>query len=217
VNRRLCVICEGQTEARFTVTCLQPHLLTLGILAYPAMLKTRPSRKGGGHVSVERVAKHIQLEYAHSDAQTTLLDYYGFRDVQGRTKAQLEQAILEQASRLIQNFDPRFIIPYIQIHEFEALLFSDIEQFKWVVDGWDEKKKTRLQAVRAAFASPEDIDDGPDTAPSKRILKIFNGGEYSKVEHGPLIAEAIGLSCIREHCRNFNAWLSRLEDLRDIP
>ena len=97
------------------------------------------------------------------------------------------------------------------MHEFEALLFSDIEQFEWVQDGWSEESRAKLQAVRAAYDNPEDINNSPQTAPSKRLLAILGEENYSKVEHGPLVAEAIGLDEIRRQCPQFNQWLSALE------
>lgn len=212
---RLCVICEGPTEAEFVRSCLEPHLRNFGVVAYPSLLKTRPGNKGGGRVTIERVARHLLHEYRNSDRITTLLDLYGFGDSRGRTKIQLESDILTEAGRHISTFDPRVIIPYVQQYEFEGLLFSDVEQFRWVLDGWNEKVREKLQAVRRMFATPEEINSNPESAPSKRILEIFNNGQYSKVEHGPIIASEIGLAHIRAQCPHFNQWLSRLEALKD--
>ena len=211
---RLCVICEGSTEAEFVRSCLEPHLRAFDIVTYPSLLKTRPGKQGGGRVTVERVARHLQHEYHGSDHITTLLDLYGFADSQGRTKAQLESDIVSEARRLIKPFDPQVVIPYVQRYEFEGLLFSDIEQFQWVLDGWNKKIRAELLAIRHAFATPEDINDSPETAPSRRILKIFSQGQYSKVEHGPMIASEIGLAQIRAACPDFNEWICRLELLR---
>lgn len=112
-----------------------------------------------------------------------------------------------KASRL----DERYVLPYVQMHEFEGLLFSDVEQFQFVLDGWDARSRAALLQVRQAFASPEDINDSPATAPSKRILSIFANGSYAKTEHGPLIAEAIGVDTIREQCRQFDGWIRHLQ------
>lgn len=62
------------------------------------------------------------------------------------------------------------------------------------------------------FPDSEQINDDPTTAPSKRLATVF-GGTYRKTEHGPLIAEDIGLDVIRRHCPRFNAWVTRLENL----
>jgi hypothetical protein len=119
---------------------------------------------------------------------------------------------LTQAELAIHNFDRRFVLPYVQRHEFEGLLFSDIEQFQWVMDGWDEQTRSQLQAVKADFATPEDINNSRITAPSKRILKIF-GNHYDKVVHGSMIASEIGLAAIRAACPEFNNWVATLETM----
>lgn len=59
---------------------------------------------------------------------------------------------------------------------------------------------------------PENINDNPQTAPSKRILNALP--EYDKVIHGTSIATEIGLSTIRQSCPHFDAWLVKLEQLK---
>jgi hypothetical protein len=210
---RLCIICEGPTEAEFVKTCLEPHLRKFNIVAYPSLLKTRPGKQGGGNVTIERVVKHLAHEYKSSDRISTLLDFYGFSHADGRTKPELEQAILTQAEKDIPNFDKRFVLPYVQRYEFEGLLFSEVEQFQWVMDGWNERAKAELQAVRSAFMNPEEINNSRVTAPSKRILAIF-GNKYSKVLHGAMIAAEIGLPAIRAACPAFNDWVTALETMK---
>lgn len=107
--------------------------------------------------------------------------------------------------------DLRFVRPYVQMYEFEGLLFSDIEQFQYVLDGWDAEVRKILIRIREQFSTPEDINNSRQTAPSKRILDAFPNGSYNKTEHGPVIADAIGLEKIRQQCPNFNAWMSMLE------
>lgn len=206
------MICEGPTEANFVQTCLMPHLAGHAVLAYPSVISARSGNHRGGRVTVERLAKHLACEYHQTDRITTLVDYYGFRDADGRSRAQLESDILADANKWgLGKLDPRFVLPYVQMYEFEGLLFTDVEQFQNVLDGWGDDVRIKLQAVRHAFASPEDINNDRETAPSKRILRIFANGEYSKTEHGPLIAEAIGLAKIRASCPQFDGWLKRLE------
>lgn len=213
---RLCVICEGHTEAEFVTSCLEPHLRAFNVMAYPSLLKTRPGKQGGGAVTVQRVVQHLRHEYHHSDRITTLLDFYGFGQASERTRAQLEAEILNQATQAIEGFNPKYVLPYIQMYEFEGLLFSQVDEFRWVLDGWDADARQQLMAVRAAFATPEDINNNRLSAPSKRILRIFKKGEYSKTEHGPIIASEIGLAHIRQECPQFNSWLVRLEALGGV-
>lgn len=213
-RNRLCIICEGQTELGFIKELLFPHLHTFGIDAHPSLLKARPGQRGGGNVSVPRLGKHISHEYHNSDFITTLVDYYGFENINDRTKAQLEQDILNQAQNLIgQSFNAHYVRPYVQMHEFEALLFSDISGFKLLGNNWNNKSQTRLQQIYDDFATPEDINNNAQTAPSKRLDAIFPGYGKNKTLYGPLIAEDIGLAKIRQECPLFNNWIGQFEKL----
>lgn len=100
-------------------------------------------------------------------------------------------------------------ISYLSVHEFEGLLFSDPHRFEeWTTSDVVDK----LKQVRDRFDSPEYINNSADTAPSKRISKIWCG--YKKVIHGPSIASSIGLDMPRKECYFFNRWIEGLE--RDL-
>ena len=208
---RVCIVCEGPTEVEFVKCCLTPHLLDYNVNAYPAIVQAPSGRHRGGRVTVERLARFISHEYCAADRLTTLVDYYGFQGAGGRTRQALEQDILNTAAKLTTGFDERFVRPYIQMHEFEGLLFSDVEQFQYVLDGWDSGVQQKLLNIRSQFQTPEDINNSRETAPSKRILAAFQEENYSKTEHGPLIAEAIGLVTIRTQCPQFDSWVTMLE------
>lgn len=208
---RVCIVCEGPTEVEFVKSCLTPHLVNHGVNAYPTILQAPSGRHRGGSVSVERLARFISHEYHATDRITTLVDFYGFQDANGRSRQALEQAIVDDVERRTTGFDPRFVRPYVQMHEFEGLLFSDVEQFQYVLDGWDDGVRQTLTTVRTQFQTPEDINNNRQTAPSKRIIAAFSGSGYSKTEHGPVIAEAIGLPVIRQQCPQFDSWMSMLE------
>ena len=208
---RVCNICEGPTEVAFVNTCLGPYLRPSGISAYGTVLSAKSGRHRGGRVTVDRLANSISLHYSEADRVSTLVDYYGFQDRAGRTRAQLETAIAVAVRAITTGYDRRYVLPYVQMHEFEGLLFTNPSDFEWAEDGWSEDVKAALSAVAQAFPNPEDINDRPETAPSKRILSIFPEGTYSKPEHGPLIAEAIGIAAIRAKCPAFNAWVGKLQ------
>ncbi|MFM2058276.1 MAG: hypothetical protein RLY71_2661 [Pseudomonadota bacterium] len=209
--KRVCIVCEGPTEVEFVRSCLAPYLISANVLAFPSLLQAPSGRHRGGRVTVERLVRFMSHQYHEADRLTTLVDFYGFQDRDGRSRTELETAILDGVAQRTTGFDARFVLPYVQMHEFEGLLFSDVEQFEWVQDGWNESTHAALAAVRAAFPGPEDINDSPETAPSKRLLKIFGAATYSKTEHGPLIAEAIGLDAIRQQCPQFDDWVSKLQ------
>ena len=101
------------------------------------------------------------------------------------------------------------IFAYVQRHEFEALLFSDVRALVRAAAAPDAERK--LAEARAQFASPEEINDRSDTAPSKRITGAMPG--YDKVLGGSLAAEAVGLDAMRRECPRFGSWLTRLEAL----
>ena len=100
--------------------------------------------------------------------------------------------------------------PYLQVHEFETLLFSRPEYIVQVLRGTDTDN-LNLQRARQAFSSVEEINDGSATSPSHRIRALFP--HYDKVLHGPQIVKRVGLQIIRESCPHFNAWLTWLESL----
>jgi hypothetical protein len=147
------------------------------------------------------------------------VDLYGLpRDFPGRsnfapnldTQARVARLEGELVNDIVRRLDlpvSRRLIPYIQMREFEALLFSDPSAFLAAYPG-NQSLVDRLAAIRAQFYSPEDIDDGSATSPSKRILDIVPA--YQKPVAGILIARRIGLTTIRRECRHFNEWLVRL-------
>lgn len=200
---RLAVVVEGETEGDFVDQVLAPYLLECGVYANPTSL--------GGRISVERLAGRIAELFPNFDCVTSLVDFYGFRDKGTRTAEQLEQDIVQGVDgRLQPNWDRRKVIPYVQLHEFEGLLFSEVSAHG-SVPGADASDLQELQDIRSQFPSPEDINDNPNTAPSKRISNAL--GNYNKRVDGPQIAQAIGLPTIRRECPRFNCWLTRLESL----
>lgn len=208
---RVCIVCEGQTEVEFVKSCLTPYLLNSQVLAFPSLLQAPSGNHRGGHVTVERLVRFMSHQYHQADRITTLVDFYGFQNSEGRSRAQLEADIRTGVEASTTGYDSRFVLPYVQMYEFEGLLFTDPQAFEWVEDGWSDATKQALEAVAQEFSSPEEINNSQETAPSKRILKILPEGTYSKTEHGPLIAEAIGLDAIRAKCPAFNAWVEKLQ------
>lgn len=108
--------------------------------------------------------------------------------------------------------DPARFIPYIQPHEFEALLFSDVEALTTVDAAWPAALGA-LSQVRATVATPEHINQGYATKPSSRLEALLPGPGYRKLRHGPIAAERIGLAKIEAECPHFAAWLARLRAL----
>ena len=202
---------EGDTEETFVKAMLVPHLHSKGIAATPILIgRASAANVGGGNVTVQRLGRDLSALYHSFDTVTTLVDFYGFRDKEDRTVDALEAALLSQVRSMIRRaWDERRVLPYVQRHEFEGLLFADVSAFSAV--GATPGAVAQLAAVRSAFPTPEDIDDHPATAPSKRIASAVLG--YKKNADGPLVANHVGLERIRAECPRFDAWLTQLETL----
>jgi hypothetical protein len=119
-------------------------------------------------------------------------------------KPSAQVAYVEQAIAAYFD-DPRFL-PYLALHEFEALLFASPDELPKAMT--DMSKQAQFQAIRESYPTPEDIDNV--NWPSKRIVSLFQ--TYRKALHGPLVAKRIGLERLRAECPHFDAWISKLED-----
>ncbi len=113
-------------------------------------------------------------------------------------------------SHLVADIADSRLIPYIQLHEFEALILSEPEKF----DSYFIDKKTEIKTLEsnaAEFSSPELVND--EVPPSKLIEKFLPNYSKVKVAASSAIAEAIGLATMRQACKHFDQWISRLEAL----
>ena len=228
---RLLVHVEGQTEETFVKELLAPHLLGRGYSLVAARLigSARGRGRRGGIRSWPAARRDIvnHLREDPTCVATTMVDYYGMpQDGQaawpGRAYActrepsqrseTVEAAIAADVGREMgESFDRRRFIPYVVMHEFEALLFSDCDGFARGVGRPD--LGSSFQAILNHCGTPEEIDDSPNSAPSKRIEKILPA--YQKPLHGNLAALELGLRAMRVACRGFRNWLERLESLED--
>ena len=208
---RLAISVEGRTEEEFVNKVLVPHLRGSGVEPIPILLGRARGRSGGGNVSVERLVPEMALLFSSFDAVTSLVDFYGFRRKGDKTVDELKEDLTRQIRQVLgHRWDSEKVIPYLQQHEFEGLLFSNVGTFASAINV-TEKSVEELRGIRAAFTSPEDINDNSDTAPSKRIVKVIP--RYRKVVHGPLLAMKTGLVTIRDECPRFNCWVASLESL----
>jgi len=194
---RLCISVEGKSERMFVEDVLMPHLLNYQVDAKVQDMK--------GNIGLDRIASKLNRLIHNYDCVTTLYDFYGFRKRgldNGETKDTLEQKIKDKIKISQQNK----IIPYIQMYEFEALLFSDAEK---MANELNTNQKW-INKTLSEFNNIETINNSKETAPSKRIA---NECCYIKTTHAPKILQEIGLPKIREKCQGFNAWLTQLEKL----
>ena len=205
---RLAVSVEGQTEEEFVNESLAPHLRRNNVYVTPVLIgRARRRVRGGGHVTIERLAREMRHLSWSFDAVTSLVDFYGFRGKGNKLPIDLVRAIRNRVSQ----FDERSVLPYVQLHEFEGLLFSNLEVFGRILP---DAPVAKLRSIRSEFQTPEDINDRRNTAPSKRIETLIP--RYRKTLHGPLLALEVGLDTIRSECPRFDAWLGRLEALGEV-
>jgi hypothetical protein len=223
---RLYVFAEGQTEQTFANTLIKPHLYQYNVFMNPPILIAHAKKKGQVHRGGGRnytpmkndILRFLKQEKSLDVFFTTMIDLYAIcPGFPGLAEAELmSQDPLKKVAFLEQKFaddinDRRFI-PYIQLHEYEAYLFSDPSCFEYLSDG-NIDKITALQKIANAYKTPELINDGLQTAPSKRIIAQFPSYGKAKSTFGPQLAARIGLPVIRRACYHFNQWLLKLESL----
>ena len=216
---------EGQTEESFVNQILAPHLYTVGYTFVSARLLGDSRRRGhgGGIRGWGNVRGEIirRLTRDEDILVTTMVDYYGLPSTwPGRSDAPsrafperastVERKLLDDVcAKMGGSFDSRRFVPYIVMHEFEGLLFSDPVAFGRGIGRSDLSPD--FAAIRDAFSTPEEINDSPCTAPSKRIESLM--WRYKKPLYGVLAAQEIGLDAIRRECPQFSGWVDRLERL----
>lgn len=223
---RLHITAEGQTEQRFAKMVLAPHLCPFQITVDArCVLTSRNKRQGkeyrGGLVSYAKAKEDIQRwlkEDNHPECRfTTMFDLYalpqdfpGYGEAQKLSDAYQKVAMLE--ARLKEDIGDERFLPYIQLHEFEALILADPQQLDWEYLEHDAAIAGLISMV--GDENPELINNSPETAPSKRILAAIP--EYDKATAGPAVAEKIGIPTLREKCSHFREWLTTLEQLNGV-
>ena len=216
------VIVEGKTEQIFIEKILTPYLGYKNI----GMCATQVSKPGqkGGDVKFSRVKKDIRnhLKQRSDTYISTFVDYYGIKEwpeidkiPPQATPIQIAKILKDAAkAEIIAAFPDirakqRFI-PYIAIHEFEALLFSDAK----ILADQLEIDVSDVDNVLNQFGQPEAINNNPQTAPSKRLDSWAPNGKFPKTTMGIAVARQIGIDKMRTKCSLFNSWLQTFEDIQ---
>ncbi len=212
--KRLVFIVEGDCEVQFVHNHVMPYLYSLGyqntMNAQAITTNRKLNQKGGGN-NYEYLKNEINRILAQPNTiVTTFIDFFKLPTNTPKYSADVHQIdTIEEA--ISENIGSSFLIPYIQKHEFEALLFADMAGFELVVD--DNSSIQQLQQIIDDYPNPEDINNNPATAPSKRLQQIFN---YHKVSDSDLIADMIGLQKIIEKCPRFAQWLETIREKLDL-
>ncbi|HFA48054.1 MAG TPA: DUF4276 family protein [Bacteroidetes bacterium] len=217
---RVNITAEGFSEERFIEEILRPHLLAFGVyVEVRKILTNRKLKKRGGMPSYEKVKNDIKQWIKESPGvwHTTMIDLYGLKnDFPGYSTTshmRYDSRAAEIERQFGESIDFHKFIPYIQLHEYEALLFSDPDKMEEWLGLYNDIPKGCFRDIRDGFESAEQINDSKQTAPSKRIESIVGKDNYSKVDDGVLILKEIGLEKIRKECPHFDDWLIRLENL----
>lgn len=222
--KRVCIVCEGQTEEAFVTNVITPAFVNLGLQLQPQTIQTSPGHKGGA-LDYERVKRHLRNTLRQKSAPwvTTFFDFYQLDTCFPGYGEALQQNGLENKLQVISTnlhreivqvaeCRPEKFIPYIQPYEFEALLFSDIDVLTQLETDW-RKSKEILRNVRHAAQSPEHINDKPETKPAAHLERELVCPKFRKTKHGPLAAQKIGLAKIEAECTFFAAWLNKLREI----
>ncbi|CAA6804214.1 MAG: Unknown protein [uncultured Campylobacterales bacterium] len=193
---------EGQTEFEFVNKVLVEYFLGYGITLIPIPMH--------GNISVDRIESEIKKLLPRYHYVTTFYDLYGFKKVGSLTAEELENKI---SSRLKNNPRSKRLIPYIQKYEFETLLFSKPSVYEDLL-GCGAKKEVD-DIIRSCGGSIENINNSKETAPSKRLEKLFNkyNEKYNKVFYGVGVIEDIGLDIILDKCDRFRDWFYKIQKL----
>ena len=215
--RGIYIIAEGQTEEEFVRSLIQPYFVSKHNFYDVRAIKmeTSPGNKGGD-VYFGRYRRNVELllKRERDIVVTSLIDFYKLRTDFPRyaeaTQNQVEQrvAFLENACAEVIGHD-RFI-PYIQLHEFEGLLFTSQKGFEYT-GAFSSSQLTAIQTILDQFDNPEQINEGPQTAPSKRLAAI--NSSYQKVLYGSVIAQENGFQTILDKCPRFSTWIAKLEEI----
>jgi hypothetical protein len=223
MSKRLVVYCEGQTEEMVVERLFRPHLQTCGVtVARPVLAATslHPCGQRGGFVNWDAIQFDLRQVFA-SDADrdlrfTTLLDVYAMPPralgLAGFSAPLTTIADVEAMERAIEGVfnEPRFTA-YLQRHEFEALLLSDLDALERVF----HRHRPGLQQLRAdlaGFANAEDINHGAATHPSARLATAIVGYGDLKASNAFFVLAEAGLGTAKARCPRFNAWLTRWEE-----
>lgn len=222
---RVVIIVEGQTERAVIEQVVAPYVGQRGV-ALHARVRGKPGHKGGVR-NFDSVRKEIiaMMNQERNSYVSTFFDYYGLPpswpglgDSRGKTtceKAKLVEAAMKENVRLVlkESDNVGRFLPYVQMHELEALLFSNP---RIIAEAFESPGlASELEAIVRKCGGCEEINDNIQTTPSRRISKLYTA--YCKGSslnaHAPIIAKQIGMETMRQACPHFNDWLVKLEKL----
>ena len=206
--KKVLILAEGDSEEKFIKEILSPHFKDKHIYLIPKNLR------GVSTYKKMKQEIHTLLKDSSATIVTTMIDLYripsDFPNKAQATTLAYEEKIKNLEESFFKDIEKSNFLPYLQLHEFESLLFSDVSQFEKIPTVGQSKVKQLHKILNSL--KPEEINELPNTAPAKRITNIV-GDIYRKPLHGIIIAKAIGLVKMREECPHFNQWITSIESI----
>ncbi|MCP9755182.1 DUF4276 family protein [Lacihabitans sp. CCS-44] len=207
--KRLAFIVEGDSEIILVEKLILPYLVSLGFnipIHAQTITTNRKQFKKGGVGSFGKYKNEITRTLAQGNViVTSIIDFFKLPtdfpsfSIDASKITEIESAIHSELGN-----HPDFI-PYIQKHELEALMFSEMSGFDFVIDS--NESLEQINQIMISYPNPEDINNSPQTAPSKRLENIF---KYKKAFHGDLIFEMMDIKNILEKCPRFASWIEKI-------
>ncbi len=218
--KRVCIICEGQTEETFVRDILAPNFYELNLSLSGQTVATSPGKKGGA-LNYARIKRDIERTLKQKDQPfvTTLIDLYkletdfpSYKDIDNLPLPEKLRLLTSSWYEDIINTtkcDPKRFLPYIQAHEFEALLFSDIDGITCVNKSWGNATE-KLTTIKNNAHSPEYINDKPETKPTAHLDRLLKSPSYRKLRHGSIAMKNVGLTAMERDCKFFAKWIENV-------
>jgi hypothetical protein len=222
-------VVEGLGEKLFGEQVLAVHLGNLGI-AFRATQAGKPGQKSAA-APWEKIRRDV-LKFLRMNKPgrpvyvTTMYDYFRMPlDWPGRQEASarpwhergavVEAALAKDVKEAMGDgfIESRFI-PYVQVHELEALILAQPETLKQEFP--DREAEVDQLVAEIGDAEPESVNDGPVTAPGKRIIARIPEYDGRKALAAANTLNLIPLDTLRQKCQHFNQWLERLERIEEI-
>jgi hypothetical protein len=222
---RLNVTAEGQTEMEFAKNTLSDYFAPLGIFVDARCVATSKNKNKtfrGGLLSYAKAKKDIinwiKEEKSGEPFFTTMFDLYALPDdfPQYETSLRIGEPyqrveFLEKA--LYEDISYHKFIPYIQLHEFEALLLANPDLFLLeYLDAHAAVEALKI-IVQQHDNNPEKVNTGRETAPSKRIITHIPAYDGNKVTVGAVLAGIEGIDVQRKRCKHFDDWINKIVQL----
>jgi len=223
----LYVLCEGQTEDVFVNRILKPYLKSFGVIVKSQILLTNVKKNIAGGITEynNQVKRDLKLMFKSNLSNdhikyyfTTMFDLYALpSDFPDKQKHDLCSDCYNKVELIEKSFNKDInrddFIAYMQLHEFEALVFSNLDGL--ILDYIGKEKAIDNLKIQLSNCSnnPELINNNPQTAPSKRLEKALYPTKYNKPKSGITATQNVGIEYLKSKCHHFGEWVEKLEKL----